>query len=111
VIEAYPPAIGKERMDNKGAGLIAGAILIVGSFWVYWAEIRPAQLGEECSFKVLSSYVSESDKDKAVAVDLCSKAGGWEKMWAAYQIYNETFSGNAEEAVPVKLGAASEAVE
>ena len=61
-------------MDIKVAGLIAGAIAIVGGGWLYWTEIRPAQLREECA----SAYIAEGEQIVRVKelIALCVSAGG-----------------------------------
>lgn len=60
-------------MDIKGAGLIAGAIVLVGGAWLYLAEVRPAQLREECT-----SAFARKGQDRAFAKDMiefCVGAG------------------------------------
>ena len=62
-------------MSDKGAALIAGAILIVGVLWLYVAEIKPRQVEVEC----LRMRVS----DLLEAGRLCVQAGGLDELEAS----------------------------
>lgn len=98
-------------MDIKGAGLIAGAILIVGGTWLYWAEIRPAQLREECSAVVMSlSQGQGGSADLKWWVGLCVDRGGWDKMMADAIAVRKRQEALAEEAA-AEIGGPAESGE
>lgn len=98
-------------MDIKGAGLIAGAIVLVGGTWLYWTEIRPAQLREECSAVVMSiSQGQGGSADLKRWVGICVDGGGWDNMMGGAAAAKKRQKAYAEEA-PAEVGGAVESGE
>lgn len=76
-------------MDIKGAGLIAGAIVLVGGTWLYWTEIRPAQLREEC---ILGDVAEGGGGLDTEVLSRCVDAGGFENLSAAFRNRPENYA-------------------
>lgn len=71
-------------MDLEGAGLIAGAIVLVGGGWLYLTEVRPMHLREECASTLITSGRGTVASVNA-AISLCVSSGGIEKMGGAQE--------------------------
>jgi len=72
-------------MDIRSTGFIASAVLVVGALWLYFEEIRPTQLREECTAYMLEqneirqenpAWEKAGEFDLAYWTKMCVEAGG-----------------------------------
>ena len=82
MIEASLTGIGEKRMDIKGTGLIAGAIMLVGGVWLYLTEVRPTELKDEWVYVAITADYTQFAIDRAT---IRTQSSGHKTAWTRFQ--------------------------